>query len=162
MTTLTEADVEQATLDWLAGLGWQVAHGPDIAPDTPGAERDDYGQVVLERRLRDALAHLNPGLPSSALEDAFRRLTHPEGTTLEARNRAFHRMLVNGVTVEYRAGEGAIRGAQAQIIDFDHPGANDWLAVNQFTVSESVSGIATPAAPTSCCSSTACLWESLS
>ena len=93
MTTLTEADVESAALSWLAALGWQVAHGPDIAPDTPGAERDDYGQVLLERRLRDALAKLNPSLPSSALDDAVRKLTRPEGATLEARNRSFHRML---------------------------------------------------------------------
>ena len=54
MTTMTEADVERAALDWLAAIGWRVAHGWDIAPDTPNAERDDYGQVVLERRLRDA------------------------------------------------------------------------------------------------------------
>ena len=63
MTTITEADVEAAALAWLEGLGWQVAHGPDIAPDTPSAERSDYGQVVLERRLRDALARLNPPYP---------------------------------------------------------------------------------------------------
>ena len=100
MTTLTEADVEQAARDWLIGLGWQVAHGSDIAPETPHAERDDYEQVVLERRLRDALAELNSGLPASALDDAFRKLTRPEGSALEARNRAFHRMLVNGVEVE--------------------------------------------------------------
>ena len=137
MTTITEADVEQAALGWLAGVGWQAVHGPDIAPDAPGAERADYGQVVLERRLRDALADLNPGLPASALDDAFRRLTRPEGATLEARNRAFHRMLVDGVTVEYRAGEGHIRGAQARTIDFDEPDANDFLAVNQLTVTES-------------------------
>ena len=56
MTTITEAEVEQAALFWLSALGWQVAHGPDIAPDTPNAERADYGQVVLERRLRDTLA----------------------------------------------------------------------------------------------------------
>ena len=55
MTTLTEADVESAALDWLSDFGWAVAHGPDIAPDTPNAERDDYGQVVLECRTRDAL-----------------------------------------------------------------------------------------------------------
>ena len=102
MATLTEADVEQVTLQWLAAVGWQTAHGPDIAPETPNAERDDYGQVALERRLRDALARLNPDLPASALDDAIRKLTHPEGATVEARNRAFHRMLVNGVTVEYR------------------------------------------------------------
>ena len=136
MTTLTESDVEQVALGWLANIGWQVAHGPDIAPDTSSAERADYGEVVLAQRLRDALALLNPHLPPEALEDAFGKLTRPEGATLEARNRAFHRMLVEGVTVEYRAAEGAIRGAQVQVIDFDEPAGNDWLAVNQFTITE--------------------------
>ena len=136
MTALTESTVEDAALAWLENLGWSVAHGPDIAPDTPGAERGDYGAVVLERRLRDALARLNPTLPTEALDDAFRKLTHLEGPTLEARNRAFHRMLVDGVTVEHRTDGGTIRGAQAQVIDFDTPVNNDWLAVNQFTVVE--------------------------
>ena len=71
-----------------------MAYGPDITLDTPNAERDHYEQVVLERRLRDALAALNPGLPASALDDAHRKLTRPEGSTLKARNRAFHRLLV--------------------------------------------------------------------
>ena len=136
MTTLSESDVEEAALAWLAVLGWHAAHGPNIAPDTPNAERHDYGQVVLERRLRDALAELNPSLSADALNEVFRKLTRPEGSTLEARNRAFHRMLVDGVTVEHRANDGAIRGAQAKAIDFDEPATNDWLAVNQFTVTE--------------------------
>ncbi len=136
MTALTESDVEEAALEWLANLGWGIAHGPDIAPGAPGEERADYGAVVLERRLRDALARLNPELPLDALDDAYRRLTLPPGATLEARNRAFHRLLVDGVTVEYRTAEGAIRGAQAVAIDFENPAANDWLAVNQLTVSE--------------------------
>ena len=138
MTTLTEADVEQIALDWLRELGWQVAHGPDIAPDTPNAERDDYGEVVLARRLRDALAALKPDLPASALEDALRKLTRPEGATLAARNRAFHRMLVEGVTVERYDGAGPTRWPHAKVIDFENPAANDWLAVNQFTVTENV------------------------
>ena len=136
MTTLTESDVEQVALDWLANVGWKVAHGPDIAPDSLDAERNDYGEVVLAQRLRDALAAMNPHLPAEALGDAFRKLIRPEGATLEARNRAFHRMLVQGVTVEYQANAGAIRGAQVQVIDFDEPASNDWLAVNQFTVTE--------------------------
>ena len=136
MTTITEAVVEEAALAWLADLGWSVAHGPDIAPDTPTAERDDYGQVVLERRLRDALALLNPDLPIDALDDAFRKLTRPEGSTLEARNRAFHRMHVNGVEIEYREPGGQVRGDLVRVIDFDEPANNDLLAVNQFTVSE--------------------------
>ena len=132
----SESEVEAAALEWLETLGWSIAHGPDIAPDTPGSERAGYGSVVLERRLRDALARLNPDLPETALDDAFRRLVRPEGATLEARNRAVHRLLVDGVTVEYRDDRGAIRGAQAFAIDFDDPAGNDWLAVNQFTVVE--------------------------
>ena len=61
----------------LAEIGWETAHGPDIAPDTPDAERTDYGQVVLEERLASALARLNPELTGEALEDAFRKLTLP-------------------------------------------------------------------------------------
>ena len=136
MTTLNEADVEASALDWLAGLGWKVVHGPIIAPDTPSVERADYGHAVLERRLRDALTLLNPSLPASALDEAGRKLTQPEGATLEARNRSFHRMLINGVNVDCRGIDGSIRGDQARVIDFDNPDNNDWLAVNQFTVTE--------------------------
>ena len=136
MTTLTEADVEKVALEWLSALGWSVTHGPDIAPDAPTPERSGYDQVVLERRLRDALAELNPDLPVPALDDAFRKLTRPAGPTLEARNRAFHRLLVDGVTVEYPLQDGSIRGAQARVVDFENPDSNDWLAVNQFSVSE--------------------------
>ena len=136
MTTIAEADVEAAALDWLSGLGWQVAHGPDIAADTPNAERYDYGQVVLERRLRHALAELNAGLPADALDDAYRKLTRPVGATAEARNREFHWMVVNGVEIEYREAGGRVRGEVVRVIDFDEPAGNDWLAVNQFTVTE--------------------------
>ena len=137
---VTESVVEEAALGWLEAIGWRVARGPDVVPDTPGAERDDYGQVVLSRRLRDALARLSPELPADALDDAFRKLTRPEGTDLMQRNRAVHRLLVDGVTVEYRDREGTIRGAQAWVIDFDDPTGNDWLAVNQFAVAEAASG----------------------
>ncbi|HOI73548.1 MAG TPA: type I restriction endonuclease subunit R [Syntrophales bacterium] len=136
MTTFTESVVEEAALAWLEGVGWTVRHGVGIAPGEPGAERSDYGQVVLEGRLRDALARLNPELPTETLEDAFRRLTRPEGADLVARNRHMHRLLVDGVTVEYRTAAGEIRGAQARVIDFDRAEANDWLAVNQFSVVE--------------------------
>ena len=133
---VTESVIEQAALAWLESLGWRIVHGPEIAPDTTGAERADYGQVVLEQRLLDSLARLNPNLSVGSLNDTFRKLNRPEGPTLEARNRSFHRMAVDGVTVEYRTDEGAVRGAQARVVDFDDPTNNDWLAVNQFTVVE--------------------------
>ncbi len=136
MAHLTESAVESAALAWLESLGWAVRHGADVAPHGAEAERREYREVVLAQRLRDALARLNPDLPSEALEDAFRRLASPEGATLEARNRAFHRMLADGVTVEYRRPDGSIAGAQARVLDLEHPEDNDWLAVEQFTVSE--------------------------
>ena len=136
MTNFTENEVENAALDWLAACGWNVALGPDIAPDTPGAERADYGAVVLEGRVRAALDRLNPEFPSEALDDAYRKLTRPEGATVEARNRAFHRMVVDGVTVEHKANDDHIRGGQVRVVDFDDPESNDWLVVNQVTVVE--------------------------
>src|SRR3972149_1028975 len=112
LTRFTESDVEQAALGWLEALGWTIKHGPEVAPGELAAERSDYSHVVLTERLRQALARLNLALPSEALDEAFRKLTRPGGPTLEARNRAFHRLLVDGVTVEYRRPDGSIAGGQ--------------------------------------------------
>ena len=139
MITLTEAAIEQVALSWLSSLGWQTAYGPDIAPDTPGAERTDFTQVVLEERLRDALFNLNPGLPASALETGLRNLINPDGPTLETRNRSFHHTLTRGVTVPVRRDDGTMSGEPATVVDFENPDNNDWLAVNQFTVKENQS-----------------------
>src|SRR5674476_412093 len=132
----TESVVEQAALAWLESLGWSVKHGPDIAAGEPNAERRDFVQVILEQRLRDAITRLNPMLPADATAEAFRMLTHLAGSTIEVRNRTLHRALVEGVTVEYRGADGEIHGAQVRIIDIEDIDANDFLAVNQFTVSE--------------------------
>ncbi len=91
--------------------------------------------MILEGQLRRALARLNPELPAEALEDAWRKLTRLDAPSLLERNRALHRLLIDGVTVKYRRQDGSIAGAQARVIDFADPGANDWLTVNQFTVS---------------------------
>ena len=135
MTVFSESVVEDAALDWLRGLGYNVISGPDMPPG-PHLLRESYADVYFPSTVRGALGRLNPDLPGEALDDAFRKLTRPEGSTPEARNRAFHRMLVDGVTVEYRSAEGAVRGAQAWVIDFDDADKNDWIAVNQFTVTE--------------------------
>ncbi|MCY3747125.1 MAG: type I restriction endonuclease subunit R [Acidobacteria bacterium] len=133
MRRVSEATVENAALDWLRNLGYRIVHAPE-----PGAYglRDTYSDVVLSRILRDRLADLNPDLPPDALDDALRKLTTPPGATLEARNRSFHRMLVDGVTVEYRHDDGTVRGDPARVFDCDDPTNNDFLAVNQFTVVE--------------------------
>ncbi len=134
----SESVVEQAALAWLEALGYTVLHGPAIATGEPGAERTgpNYREVVLEDRLRQTFVRLNPDLPPEALEDAYRKLTRADAPSLVERNRAMHRMFVDGVMVEYRRNDGSIAGTQARVLDFDTPDNNDWLAVNQFTVAE--------------------------
>ena len=135
MASLSESVVEQAALDWFRGLGYDVVGGPDMPPG-PQSLRETYKDAIFPSVVRSALARLNPRLPEAALDDAFRKLTRPEGSTLEARNRAFHRMAVDGVTVEYQSDGGAIQGAPVRVFDFYRPTNNDWLVVNQFTVAE--------------------------
>ncbi len=136
--SFTESAVEEATFEWLERLGYTVLHGPEIAAGEPAAERDDpgYHDVILERRLRQALRRLNPALPQEAIEDAYRRLTRIDAPTLVTRNHALHLYLVEGVTVEYTRPDGSIGGALVRVIDYDDPDNNDWVALNQFTVVE--------------------------
>ena len=136
MPSFYESDVEQAAMEWLSELGWEITYGPDIAPGTPAAERDNYSQVFLERRLRDALERLNPDLDDNAIESALLRITNPDGPTLEARNRSFHLNIIDGVTVDKRFPDGTISGVPVRILDFENPLENDWLAVNQFSAQE--------------------------
>ncbi|MGC8494159.1 MAG: type I restriction endonuclease subunit R [Syntrophobacteraceae bacterium] len=133
--SFTESVVEEAALAWLEALGYSVLSGPTIDPGESAAERDDFGEVILGERLRQALSLLNPTLPPEALEDAFNKITRADAPTLEARNRMVHKMLTDGIAVEYLL-DGQIRGAQAKVIDFESADNNDWLAVNQFTVKE--------------------------
>lgn len=133
---LTESVIEQAALAWLESLGYTILSGPEIAPGEVQAERDSYGQVVLEGRLRQALQRLNPKVPKDALEEAFRKLTRPDLPSLVANNHSIHKYLVEGVPVEYQRADGSIGGDLVRALDYDDTENNEFLAVNQFTVVE--------------------------
>ncbi len=135
-TRFTESVVEEAALEWLEGNGYTVLAGPVIAPEEPAAERDDYGQVILEGRLRQALARLNPDVPADALDEAFRKLARAELPSLVANNHAVHRYLVEGVPVEYQRSDGSLGGDLVRVLDYEDIENNEFLAVNQFTVVE--------------------------
>lgn len=132
----SESVIEQAALAWLESMGYLILSGLEIAPGEPAAERDNYGQVVLEYRLRQALARLNPEVPADALEEAFRKLTRPDSPSLVANNHTLHKYLVEGVPVEYQRKDGSIGGDLVRVFDYDEPEDNEFLAVNQFTVVE--------------------------
>ena len=136
MTKISESEVEDAALEWLAGLGYAVVHGPDIGPEGPEQERVSYDEVLLAGRLRRALARLNPHLPAETLEEVLRKVRQTETPSLIEENRRLHRYLVEGVPVELAREDGSIGGDTARLIDFAEADSNDWLAVNQFTVIE--------------------------
>src|SRR5436190_18703432 len=136
MFSLTESGVEEAALSWFGELGYAVTHAPHLAPGEIATERGSFADVLLVGRLRDAIARLNSAIPSDAREEALRKVLRHDAPSLVGNNRAFHRLLRDGVSVEYRREDGSIAGDHARLIDFENPDANDWLAVNQFTVIE--------------------------
>jgi type I restriction enzyme R subunit len=133
---LTEADLEKMALGILEGLGYSVVDGPSIAPGESAAERKNYGEVVLERRLRERLNGLNPGLGAELIDDAVKRILRLSYPTLIQSNRGFHRILVDGLDVEFRRKDGTIAGDKVKLVDFENPAENEFVAVNQFTVIE--------------------------
>jgi type I restriction enzyme, R subunit len=136
MQPFSESIVEDAALSWLGALQYSTEPGPEIIPGELSPERTSLSEVVLPERLRTALRKLNTALPAEALAEAFRKVTVPQHPSLIANNRAFHRMLVDGIAVECRRKDGSIGAEIVRLIDFNDSEANDWLAVNQFTVIE--------------------------
>ncbi len=134
----TESDLENATLEWLEELGFGIVFGPNIAPDGESPERESYKDIVLIGRLRSAVSTINPNIPRDAQEDAIKKvinIAYSNPSLLET-NHAFHRMLAEGVDVEYRRDDGSIAGDKVYLVDHKNLSNNDWLAVNQYTVIE--------------------------
>ena len=136
MTGISEGVVEAACLEYFAGLGYQTRYGPEIGPGATASERSDWRDVVLLGRLRAAVERINPHLPTVAVEAVVARTLRPESQNQHGENLRVHRLLTEGVEVEYRASAGELQHALAWLVDFDNPGNNDWLAVNQLTVVE--------------------------
>jgi len=136
MLAINEDILEQTTLTWFASLGYHTAYGPSIAPGEPAAERDDYRQAILEGRLREAVARLNPAVSPASREEALRRVLRPDSPSLVENNRALHHWLVDGIEIQARRPDGIISGELVYLIDYQYPKRNDWLVVNQYTVQD--------------------------
>jgi type I restriction enzyme, R subunit len=138
MPGITENILEETCLEWLTGLGWNCLQGPELAPGMPSQEREDYRQVFLIDRLRNALARINPDVPNSGIEDAVRRILQIGSPELVVSNRSFHRLLTDGVDVEvtHQDGYGGVRHLKVWLLDLETIDNNDWVALNQYTVIE--------------------------
>lgn len=130
---MTEDQLEQETLGWLSELGYAHLYGPDIAHDGDNPERESYRDVLLTMRLRTAIARLNPQIPLAAREDALRQVLELGVPVQLSANRLFHRLLVGGVPVQYQK-DGETRGDFVRLIDWANVRANEWLAINQFSI----------------------------
>jgi type I restriction enzyme R subunit len=134
--SLNESIIEDATLTWFGELNYAIGHGPHLAPGEPAAERDSFSDVVLVGRLRAAIQRLNPAIPEEARGEALRKVLRVGSPSLTQSNRAFHRMLRDGVEVEYSRPDDSIAGDHVRLLDFGDVSVNDWFVVNQFTVIE--------------------------
>ena len=134
MAFLSEAAVELALLEQLRTLGYSVEQEETIGPDGKQAERTSHDEVILKQRFEDAVARLNPGLPLEAQQDAVRKVMQFELPSLLEENRRLHKLMTEGVDVEYYADDGTLTVGKVALIDFAQPEKNDWLAVSQFVV----------------------------
>jgi type I restriction enzyme R subunit len=134
MAFISEAALEQMLIDQLSALGYSIANEEVIGPDGSHPERESHDQVILTRRLTEAVARINPRVPEEARADAVRKLTQTEFPTLLEENRRIHKLLTEGVDVEYYDRDGTLKASKVNLIDFAKPDNNDWLAVSQFVV----------------------------
>jgi type I restriction enzyme, R subunit len=131
---ITEDQLEQLGIQWFQDTGWAYVNGADLAPEGVTPERADFREVVLKGRLAAAVQRLNPELPPSAVDEVVHLVATPTETSLSRKNRAFHRLLMDGVKIEFSNAPGERETDHAQLIDFQNPVKNDFLVVNQFTV----------------------------
>jgi type I restriction enzyme R subunit len=137
VSNFNESVVEQAALEWLADLGYRTLHGPGISPGGDGPQlRDSFEDVILIDRLLPTVRALNTGVDSTVIDEAIKRLLRPESQNPIDENYRIHQFLIGGVPVEHRGAEGQTRTSRVKLIDFENPEMNDWIAVNQFTVTK--------------------------
>ncbi|GAA1474495.1 type I restriction endonuclease subunit R [Corynebacterium felinum] len=134
--SFNENIVELAALDYFAQLGYQTVSGAFIAPGEPAAEREDYSQVILWDRLREAAARINPRVSRRQIEQAIVKLQRAESQSLIDENLRVHDLLTKGISVEKRERDGRLSYEHVWFIDFGNPDNNDWAAINQFTIIE--------------------------
>lgn len=134
-TKLTESAIETFAIELLEQLGYQYLYGPDIAPDSETPERERFEDVLLLERLRAAVGRINPGLPADVREEAIKRIQRLNSPELIANNEAFHRLLTEGIKVNYQD-RGQQRGELVRLVDFADPDNNEFVVANQFTVIE--------------------------
>jgi len=125
--TICENTLEQVIILELQQKGYKYLYGPDI-------DRD-YHEVILRNCFETAMFKINPGINSNIVEEAYKSIKNLGLLKLEDINAAFHKYLIEGIPVDYRA-DDELRTYTVKLIDFSDPEKNEFYVVNQYTVIE--------------------------
>jgi type I restriction enzyme R subunit len=134
MVAYNEDAYELQSLDWLEGIGWNLAKGPEIAHDGMMPERSSHKDILLVGRVEDAISRINPGTPKDVIRKVRQMLESPGETDLLKANQQIHQWMTEGMSVKIREESGEETTKLLWLIDFENIENNDWLAVNQYSV----------------------------
>ena len=135
MKPITENIIEESAIEILQSQGWDYANGKEISPEGLFCERENYSQIVLVNRLRNAIAKINPEIPIDAQEAAVQKVLRIASPEMLHNNEEFHRLLVEKVKIPYQQ-NGNERSHEVALIDFENIENNQFTVVNQYTIIE--------------------------
>lgn len=135
MSKIYESDIEQMAIEQLQAIGYRHVYGVDIEPSGIKPLRA-YSQVLLQDNVLQAIATINPQLTPEQCLEAYQRISqHNQLTTPNnvSNNLAFHRLLTEGIPLEIHK-DGNTQGEQVWLIDWNEPSNNEFLVINQLTI----------------------------
>jgi type I restriction enzyme, R subunit len=135
MQPITEDKIEYLSIEQLQAIGWDYIHALEIAPGAEKSERQSFEQIVLTSRLRKAVSNINSHIPKEAQEQAIQKVLRIYSPDLLHNNETFHNYLIEKVKVPYQQ-DGYERSHEVSLIDFDKIDNNEFIAVNQYTITE--------------------------
>jgi type I restriction enzyme R subunit len=132
---ITENIIEESTIEILQSQGWDYVNGKEISPEGLFCERENYQQIILQDRLRNAIAKINPNIPQDAQEAAVQKVLRIYSPVLLHNNEEFHKLLVEKVKIPYQQ-NGYERSYEVAFVDFENTNNNQFLIFNQNTIIE--------------------------
>ena len=135
MAGMSESQWEQFVIEELAELAWEPKIGKEIAKGS--GERESWNELIIPRRLRDAIARINPRLPMSAVEDAVKLALSATSRDAVMENKRMHEYLTKGIReIVYTDEYGAERNPTIWLLDRRDIANNHFMAARQVEVTD--------------------------
>lgn len=118
-------------------LGWEVAYAYNTEKLGKGGTfgRTSYREILLTRYFRQALKRLNPWLTPAQLDEAQKKMEqHLSTASLMQINEEKYALIRDGIPVTVKSPDGKTQEKRAQVIDFQQPGNNHFLAIKELKI----------------------------